>query len=190
MTVVSAPIRSLGMEFSGIIVLASRLYDLEGESPGELQRFILEGTLAHEVAHQWFHTIVGNDQLTEPWIDESLAQYAYWLYYLDRYGDARQAFQEFEDTWKRIKRGRIPIGRPVWSFSRREFGPVIYGRAPLFLYALSGRMGQERFDLLLSELVRRYEWQLIEGEVIKAVAEELCPCRLDDLWEEWVIPEH
>ncbi len=51
-------------------------------------------------------------------------------------------------------------------------------------------MGQERFDLLLSELVRRYEWQLIEGEVIKAVAEELCPCRLDDLWEEWVIPEH
>ncbi len=190
LTVVSAPIESLGMEFSGIIVLASRLYDLEGESPREPQRFVLEGTLAHEVAHQWFHTSVGNDQLTEPWIDESLAQYAYWLYYLDRYGDARQAFQEFEDTWKRVNRARIPIGMPVWSYSRKEFWPIIYGRAPLFLYALSGRMGEERFDLLLSELVRRYEWQLIDGEVIRAVAEELCQCELDDLWAEWMIPEN
>jgi len=163
LTVVSAPLRALGMEFPGIIALASRLYDSEAGSDGLPQRVLLEGTLAHEIAHQWFYAGVGTDQLEEPWIDESLAQYAYWLYWRDRYGDGREAFQEFEDAWNAIGRAQIPVGMPVAAYSREEYAAIMYGRAPLFLHALAGRMGEERFDLLLSELTRRYEWQLIDG---------------------------
>ena len=32
--------------------------------------------LDHEVAHQWFYGIVGNDQHVAPWLDESFASYA------------------------------------------------------------------------------------------------------------------
>ena len=32
--------------------------------------------VAHEVAHQWFWGIVGNDQWRDPWLDESTANYA------------------------------------------------------------------------------------------------------------------
>ena len=39
----------------------------------------------HEVVHQWFYNLVGNDQVNEPWLDESLAQYATWQYYIDRF---------------------------------------------------------------------------------------------------------
>jgi hypothetical protein len=31
--------------------------------------------VAHEVAHEWFHWLVGNDQLREPWLDEAFATY-------------------------------------------------------------------------------------------------------------------
>ncbi|HET7380583.1 MAG TPA: hypothetical protein VFJ24_11120 [Gaiellales bacterium] len=30
----------------------------------------------HEIAHQWFYSLVGNDQATDPWLDEGLASYA------------------------------------------------------------------------------------------------------------------
>jgi len=34
------------------------------------------GTAAHELGHQWWYSIVGNDQYREPWLDESAASYA------------------------------------------------------------------------------------------------------------------
>ena len=30
----------------------------------------------HETAHQWFYSLVGNDQARDPWIDEGLATWA------------------------------------------------------------------------------------------------------------------
>ncbi len=33
-------------------------------------------TTPHEVAHQWFYALVGNDQGRDPWLDEGLATYA------------------------------------------------------------------------------------------------------------------
>ena len=36
--------------------------------------------LAHEIAHQWWFGLVGNDQLREPWLDEGLANWSAWSY--------------------------------------------------------------------------------------------------------------
>jgi Peptidase family M1 domain len=32
--------------------------------------------LAHETGHQWFYSLVGNDQVRDPWLDEGLATWA------------------------------------------------------------------------------------------------------------------
>src|ERR1041384_3632946 len=32
--------------------------------------------LVHEVGHQWFYGLVGNDQYRDPWLDEALTNYA------------------------------------------------------------------------------------------------------------------
>jgi hypothetical protein len=193
-SVISAPLRALGMEFPGVVLLASRLYGnakaVPPEVPEDPQRlFELEGTLAHEVAHQWFYAMVGSDQLEEPWIDESLAQYAFWLYYRDRYGDGAVAWREIEDTWDRIGRAEIPIGRPVSAYTHDEYGGVIYGRAPLFLEALSELMGEERFDAFLRQLALRYRWRMIDGEGFRSLVLEVGGCdpqELDRLWAKWV----
>ena len=34
-----------------------------------------EIVVAHEVAHQWWYSLVGNDQIDEPWLDEAFAQF-------------------------------------------------------------------------------------------------------------------
>ena len=35
-----------------------------------------EGVIDHETAHQWFYSLVGNDQALDPWLDETLATWA------------------------------------------------------------------------------------------------------------------
>ena len=34
------------------------------------------GVTSHEVGHQWFYGLVGNDQGRDPWLDEGLATWA------------------------------------------------------------------------------------------------------------------
>ena len=36
---------------------------------------VLPGVV-HETAHQWFYSLVGNNQARDPWLDESLAEWA------------------------------------------------------------------------------------------------------------------
>ncbi|HEY6740348.1 MAG TPA: M1 family aminopeptidase [Actinopolymorphaceae bacterium] len=36
--------------------------------------------IPHEIAHQWFYGLVGNDQGRDPWLDEAFAEYAERLY--------------------------------------------------------------------------------------------------------------
>jgi hypothetical protein len=41
------------------------------QGPGSVGR-----STSHEVAHQWFYALVGNDQGRDPWLDEGLASWA------------------------------------------------------------------------------------------------------------------
>jgi peptidase M1-like protein len=43
------------------------------EFPGIVASTPDAATISHEVAHQWFYGLVGNDQYSDPWLDESLA---------------------------------------------------------------------------------------------------------------------
>jgi aminopeptidase N len=36
----------------------------------------LDSGLAHEIGHQWFYSLVGNNQARDPWLDEALATWA------------------------------------------------------------------------------------------------------------------
>ena len=38
----------------------------------------------HEISHQWFYSLVGNDPAKEPWLDETIATYCESLYF-ERY---------------------------------------------------------------------------------------------------------
>jgi hypothetical protein len=53
-----------------------------GRSGIEYPNLVFEGpdgiarVTTHELAHQWFYSLVGNDQAAFPWVDEALATYA------------------------------------------------------------------------------------------------------------------
>ncbi len=66
-----------GMEFDGLFFLSRGFY---GFYDGGAQNNLTIIT-AHETAHQWFFSMVHNDQALEPWLDEALCTYSEKIYY-------------------------------------------------------------------------------------------------------------
>jgi hypothetical protein len=183
--IVATPTLALGVEYPGIIAITQREYD--PDDPLFANNY-LETTVAHEVAHQWFYNIVGNDQLNEPWLDEALAQYATWLYLVDRYGEA--SARPYEESWHgRLERASsppLPIGLPVSAYEGADYSAIIYGRGPLFLQALAEAMGQTTFDAFLRYYVQQQEWEIATTDSFQTLAEAQCQCDLTKLFQEWV----
>jgi aminopeptidase N len=71
-------------------------------------------------------------------------------------------------------------------YSEDEYGPIVYGRGPLFFAALENQMGEELFNKLLYDYAEKYRWGISTGADFKALAEETCGCDLTPLFEEWV----
>ncbi len=180
--VVATPTLAGGVEYPGIIAVAQSLYDPNNS--------FLETVAAHEVAHQWFYSLIGNDQVDEPWLDEALAQYATWLYYRDRYGEAKGRW--FEENlhlrWQQASDLDMPIGLPVAAYNERDYSAIVYGRGPLFVEVLAQTLGEASFTAFLQDYYRTFRWDTVTTADFKRLLERHCGCDLAPLFAEWVYP--
>ncbi|MFD3514497.1 M1 family metallopeptidase [Streptomyces sp. NPDC058657] len=105
---------------------------------------------AHEVAHQWWYAIVGNDQFSAPWLDESFAQYASELYHGD---DTTTCWADL-GPWPS---DTAALTRSMAYFAdghRREFGHVVYQRGACALHDLERTLGTPAMAGMLRTYVR------------------------------------
>lgn len=188
--IASTPTYALGIEYPGMTAINIDLYDLSANFGGTPASIYLESTITHEVGHQWFYNFVGNDQLDDPWLDESLTQYITWQYYLDRHGANSGAgfAQALDGRWQRIDREKIPVGLPVTAYQDAEYGAIVYGRGAFFFEALAEKMGEEKFDIFLADYTQSHQWDIATNESLQLMAEEHCKCELSDLFAEWIYP--
>jgi aminopeptidase N len=177
-----------GIEYPGIVGINYSLYDIDSSTGGNPTYAILESTVAHETAHQWFYSVVGDDQINEPWLDESMTQYTTGLYYLAAYGNA--GFTNYENTWysrwDRVKQETIPIGLPAGSYLGKEYSAIVYGRGPIFVDKLSDTMGQEKFSQFLKDYYAQNKWGISTTASYKQLAEVECQCDLTQLFTDWI----
>jgi hypothetical protein len=188
--IVGTSMQAWGMEYPCVVAIGLSLYgNATYNSPTGHSVDAFELTLAHEVAHQWFYNVVGNDQIHEPWLDEAVVQYATWSYFHSRYGDSGyQSFRAWlEGRWGRTGYAEIPIGMEVGTYTPLEYSSIVYARGPLFLEALAETMGEEAFRSFLKAYYQTHKWGLTSTAAFKTCAETHCSCNLTSLFEEWVV---
>ncbi len=178
------PNTALGIEYPGLIVVAEDAYRKEHQ--------FLEGTVAHETAHQWWYSLVGNDQVDDPWLDESLTQFTTALYYLDVYGlqgmqsdinlDLVQRYGRVKGT-EDDKRADLPVA----SYTDRQYGAIVYGKAPLFFYALWQKMGDDKYNAFMQNYFQTNRYGVAKvDDLLKAIETQLDTATVDDLMRQWI----
>jgi len=105
-----------------------------GRSPFE--RLIID----HETAHQWFYSLVGNDQARDPWLDETLATW----------GQTRLGSQELPPP-PHSRSAERHVGAPMtyWNRHRRWYFYGVYGAGVKALHSLGN-------DAAVDCALRRY----------------------------------
>jgi aminopeptidase N len=150
-----------------------------------------EWVVAHEVIHQWWYSLVGNDQIDEPWLDEALTQYSTLLYFEHRYGAETAAGlleRYFQDPYEALKeKGRdVPAGLPIAAYSDEDYGAVVYGKGPLYFHALRQKVGEGKFWEILQTYFARHRYGVATPEDWLAAVKAVTGQEYRALYEQWI----
>lgn len=120
----------------------------------EYPQFILvplsREVIVHEVAHQWWYGIVGNNQYAEPWLDEGFTSYATNLFFGVNTIPAC-------DTTQWGTPDKSPVTNSVDRYTRwEEYSLDIYVRGACVLHNLERVLGRDRVERLLRSYVETY----------------------------------
>jgi len=133
-----------GMEYSGLIFLREEF--LQAGYEPELSDFIL----AHEIAHQWWYGMVGNDQLREPWLDEGLANWSAYKYLQEVEGKPIPAGLEYKEGTN--------LGKELKEmYSRQEYYLTAYTGGEAFWFGLEKELGHETVIKVLRRYLANYK---------------------------------
>jgi len=145
--------------------------------------------VVHEVAHQWFYALIGDDQIHEPWLDEALATYATSLYYERAYGSGRATgyLSDLRSVVRAHPRPETPIGLGVGEYaSEEDYAIFVYFKGALFLDALRHAIGEEAFQSFLRSYYQSHRFDVASSTDFQDAAEHACACDLDALFDLWV----
>jgi hypothetical protein len=144
--------------------------------------------VVHEVAHQWFYGLIGDDQLDEPWMDEAFATYATALYYENVVGGGRATgyLADFRDRVRNAPDPGMPIGLGVGNYVGAEYSTIVYLKGALFYQELRQQLGDDLFFEFLQDFFDEYRYRIASAADFEMTAESTCGCQLDELFDQWV----
>ena len=140
---------AVNMEYPGLITV---YFDGQGARTGTY----------HETAHQWFYGLVGNDENTQPWLDEAFATFATGLC-LEAAGvpDVDGTYWDIYAISDEAMRGqKIDVGpdeAEVYEF-------LIYNRGCMFLKHLMEAVGREDFLSILADYCQAHMYGIADTE--------------------------
>lgn len=180
--VVAGPLEFRGMEYSGLFELGLQLYREHADE--------LEFRIAHEVAHQWWYNVVGNDAVNTPWLDEGLAEFST-FFYVQKINGQRIADRLAQRRWQlayELARQRgldAAVNQPVTAFSS-NYETMVYGKAALFHHALWEALGQEQYLTLLQRYAQQYRFREATPADFLDLAVELGGPEVEQIYTRWI----
>jgi hypothetical protein len=146
------------------------------EYPGFVLDLVSAGALAHELAHQWWYGIVGDDEYNSPWLDESFADYATDLYQ----GDTGQG------CWNSVSWAssaeKITNSMAYWDAHPSRYSTVVYAYGRCALHDLSRVLGDSAMTQLTHDYAASHWYGVSTTAEFKAAAQALTSTDLTSFW--------
>ncbi|MGN6574563.1 MAG: M1 family aminopeptidase, partial [Nocardioides sp.] len=167
---------------------------LLGGETGAVLDTLRPWTIAHEVGHEWWHILVGNDSVLDPVVDEPLAQYSACL--VLRAGDTpdadaacRAQIDSAYEQMRMLGDQDAPADRSTDDFaSSGQYAGVIYGKAAAFYLALEDAYGADQVAAALGQVARERAFTMTSAEQLRDALGSALGERqqFDRLWRRWM----
>ena len=137
--------------------------------------------VTHELAHQWWFGIIGDDEYHDPWLDESLATWSMFLPLRPWIGCARYRWPS--------RTARITNDMAYWSNHQDEYGTIYAGGGCMFA-DLARRFGLDRFETILAGYAQAHRFGVarpddLTGLIDRAAASDLPGMDMRAFWARW-----
>jgi aminopeptidase N len=180
LALVQSSTRFGGMENSSNIFFDENAYDGSGR---------LEGTVAHEVAHQWFGDSVTEADWHHLWLSEGFATYFAALFFERADGPARFR-QIMSEAKERYMKDAAVVARPIYDPTVTDLFKLLnrnnYDKGGWVLHMLRGTLGDEKFFAGVREYYRTYRDGNALTEDFRRVMERHAGRPLEWFFQQWI----
>jgi aminopeptidase N len=154
---------------------------LHGEHVQKTKRELLddnqEGTIAHELFHQWFGDLVTAESWSNLTMNESFATFGEVIWREHDGGKDRgdkSRFEKLQSYLKSTKNGKSPtLARYHYHDKEDMFDNISYAKGSLILYALKEQMGDEAFYQSLKKYLTDNSFKTGEPQQLRLAMEEV-----------------
>ncbi|MBA3681263.1 MAG: M1 family metallopeptidase [Bacteroidetes bacterium] len=158
-----------GMEYPNITVIG----DMSNE-------FDLDITIAHEVGHNWFYGILGNNERDHPDMDEGINSFYEMRYMRAKYPDKKLSDligtkensrifginkvaywreKEMAYFFSAKARNDQPLDISSQDFSEFNYGSIVYSKTPIIFDYLMDYMGEDNLDKAMQFYYEQYKFK-------------------------------
>ncbi len=188
LSVVKADFVHGGMEYPNLVYISADIDD-------KLQ---YQNCIVHEIAHQWWYGLVGNNEYTEAWLDEPLAEFSAALFYKwhsnynIRYRDVISSAQDNMSLFLSVYRevlGTVDtsMNRPVNKYTTdAEYVYNIYVKGVMMYDCLMSSIGERKLVNALSDYAHQFAFKNATGNDLINCFEKSTKIKLNEFFTSWV----
>ncbi|GHD89009.1 M1 family aminopeptidase [Streptomyces naganishii] len=146
------------------------------EYPGFVLDLVDRTALTHELAHQWFYGIVGDDEYNRPWLDEAFTDYATDL----------ALGKDGAGCWNNVSWASpdeaITDSMAYWDAHSSRYSTVVYGYGKCALHDLRRVIGDSAMEQLLHDYAQSHWYGVSTTAEFKAAAQAATSTDLTSFW--------
>ena len=171
-----------GIEFPGFVLIEQDQYT---NNPN------FEHLIVHEVGHQWFYNVIGNDVQRDAFVDEGLTNYTELLYSQarNRPTAAAQTLAYWRDDLAALRAAGndAVVDQPMSAMTDDQYTTLTYNKAALYIHAVRTRIGESAFSAGLKGYYTANKYRIVDGTAFRSAAEAACTCSLTTLYRTWIL---
>lgn len=134
---------------------------------------LFESAVVHELAHQWWYVVVGNNEYKEPWLDESMAAYSEYMYFEKYYGKDEMKKRLSQNTGN--FKSSAHTGDSMDKFSSiGEYSLVVYIKGAYMLDEFRKKVGDEKFFEIMKKYYSLYKFKNADTNGFLGVVNDVC----------------
>jgi aminopeptidase N len=170
-----------GMEYPGLVTSIPKIGTKKGIQPAV-------NVVVHELAHQWWYGVVGNNQAKEPWLDEGLTTFSEFLYMEEKMKeDERELLKRASKKADEIHQtAGISSAQPLYDYPEPVYGLMVYIRPAAMLYELMDDIGKEKVLEILKTYYHRYQYKVATTRDFIRTANEVAGKDLTPFFQKWL----